>query len=167
MKENAPILDACCGSKMFWFEHNKDSVIFLDKRKFKDTLCDGRTLVIDPDIIGDFTNLPFLNNRFHMVVFDPPHMNRLGKSSWMAKKYGRLESGWKSEISAGFSECFRVLKPFGTLVFKWNEYQIPVKDVLKLSPITPLFGNRNGRLNKSHWIIFMKPEKACEYQHPH
>ena len=24
-----------------------------------------------------------------------------------------------------FRECFRVLKPYGVLIFKWNEVQIP------------------------------------------
>lgn len=47
----------------------------------------------------------------------------------------------------------RVLKPFGTLVFKWNEDQIPLKAVLAAIGEKPLFGNRRA---KTHWLIFMK-----------
>lgn len=43
------ILDACCGSRMFWLNRNNPDVIFADNRKLKTTLCDGRTLVIEPD----------------------------------------------------------------------------------------------------------------------
>lgn len=85
------ILDPCCGSRMFWFDkHNKD-VVFCDKRQLHTTLCDGRMLDVEPDIICDFTDLPFDDNTFYHVVFDPPHMDTLGTESWMAKKYGTLK----------------------------------------------------------------------------
>ena len=48
----AKILDACCGSRMFWFDRNNPDVIFADNRKLETTLCDGRTLVIEP-LFGD------------------------------------------------------------------------------------------------------------------
>jgi hypothetical protein len=53
------ILDACCGSRMFWFNKNNPDVVFMDKRKINTTLCDGRQLIVDPDIIGDFTDIPY------------------------------------------------------------------------------------------------------------
>lgn len=151
-----PILDACCGSRMFWFDKNNPNATFVDKRKENCVLCDGRTLVVEPDVVADFTNLPFLNKSFYLVVFDPPHLVKVGKSSWLAKKYGRLNENWRDEIKRGFEECFRVLKNNGTLIFKWNEADIPVSEILKLSPRPPLFGNRTGRLSKSHWITFLK-----------
>lgn len=42
----------------------------------------------------------------------------------------------------------------GTLIFKWNEDQIPVSEVLKLAPAKTLLGNRSGQ--KTHWIVFYK-----------
>jgi len=56
----------------------------------------------------------------------------------------------------GFAECFRVLKPNGTLVFKWSEYEIPVREVLSLTSHKPLFGHRSGRQSMTHWIVFIK-----------
>lgn len=71
------ILDACCGSRMFWFDKNNPNVLFMDKRnetlKAKDR-DKVRTIEINPDIVGDFTDMPFENESFYMVVFDPPHL---------------------------------------------------------------------------------------------
>lgn len=150
------VLDACCGSRMFWFDKNNPDAVFLDNRKEQHILCDGRTLIIEPDVIGDFTALPFPDERFHVVVFDPPHIEKLGILSWLAKKYGKLGVNWKEDLRLGFAECFRVLKTNGTLIFKWNEQDIPVSEILKLTDAKPLFGNKVGRLSKSHWIVFLK-----------
>lgn len=157
------VLDACCGSRMFWFDRKDERAVFVDKRKERHTLPDksskggSRELIINPDIQGDFTALPFTDNSFSLVVFDPPHLKTAGGKSWMARKYGRLEGSWKDELRLGFTECFRVLKPEGTLIFKWNEYQIPVRQILELTPERPLFGNRMPGLSKTHWIVFLKP----------
>src|SRR4051812_35499881 len=91
------VLDACCGSRMFWFDKNNLLAMFMDKRAEGHVLCDGRALNINPDVVADFTNMPFADESFYLVVFDPPHMTSLGQNSWMAKKYGRLIGGWESE----------------------------------------------------------------------
>ena len=89
------ILDACCGSRMFWFDKKNPLVEFVDIRKESHILCDGRKLEIKPDTVADFRKLPFKDKTFSLVVFDPPHLKRLGKSSWMAKKYGVLNETWR------------------------------------------------------------------------
>lgn len=151
------VLDPCCGSKMFWFDKNNNDVVFCDNRKLETNLCDGRKLIINPDIICDFTNLPFENESFYHVVFDPPHMNTLGENSWMALKYGTLKgTDWRPMIRDGFKECMRVLKPNGTLIFKWNEQDIPVSEILKVIGATPMYGHKSGKLQKTHWMAFMK-----------
>lgn len=150
------ILDACCGSRMFWFDKKNPDVAFCDNRVLEDTLCDGRHLSINPDIVCDFTDLPFDDNTFYHVVFDPPHLVVVGETSWMAKKYGCLKSGWEQMLHDGFAECMRVLKPNGTLVFKWNETDIPVSKILKIIGYEPLYGHKSGKLQKTHWLCFMK-----------
>lgn len=156
MHDDKKILDACCGSRMFWFDKNNSDVVFMDIRNEDHILCDGRELHISLDVIGDFRRMPFADNTFNMVVFDPPHLNRLGKSSWMAKKYGVLGLTWQEDIRQGFSECFRVLSQGGTLIFKWNESQIKVSEILTLTEQKPLFGHKSGKLSNTHWIAFMK-----------
>lgn len=156
-------LDVCCGSRMFWFDRKDPRVTFVDKRRESHILPDkssaggSRKLIIDPDIQADFTALPFADDTFSLVVFDPPHLIRNGKKGWLAKKYGKLEGDWKEELRKGFAECFRVLHPAGTLIFKWNEHEVPVSQILALTPERPLLGNRCGKTSKSHWIVFSKP----------
>lgn len=151
----AKILDACCGSKMFWFNRQNDNVLYMDNRQLSDTLCDGRKLEIDPDLVADFRNMPFEDESFYLVVFDPPHLIKAGDNSWLAKKYGKLSDDWQIDIKLGFNECMRVLKPNGTLIFKWNEDQISLSEIIGALGHEPLFGNRRG---KTHWLVFMKFE---------
>lgn len=150
------ILDPCCGSRMFWFDKQDNRAVFTDKRKENHILCDGRELVIEPDMIMDFTNLKFDDESFYIVVFDPPHLRKAGPDSWMAKKYGKLDENWPSMIRDGFAECFRVLKPNGTLIFKWNETQIKVSEILKLTDQKPVVGHISGKRANTHWICFLK-----------
>jgi len=148
------ILDVCCGSRMFWFDRQNENVLFMDNRELETTLCDGRKLNVKPDVVADFRNIPFPDCSFKMVVFDPPHLVNAGDNSWLAQKYGKLDkTTWREDLQKGFSECYRVLKPDGFLVFKWNEEQIKVTEVAKLFPVQPLFGQRGG---KTHWLVFMK-----------
>jgi SAM-dependent methyltransferase len=147
---------------MFWFNPKDERAMFIDKRReahdLKDSSSAGgsRSLVIDPDMVADFTDLPFPDNHFPLVVFDPPHLVGNGKTGWLAKKYGKLGVDWRDDIRAGFAECFRVLTPLGTLIFKWNENDIPVSQILALTPERPLFGNRCGKRALSHWVVFQK-----------
>ena len=157
---NAKILDPCCGSRMFHFDRQNENVVYGDIRKESHILCDGRSLEIAPDIEMDFRDMPFPDDSFHAVVFDPPHLIRAGKQSWLALKYGKLNQDWREDIRKGFAECFRVLKPNGTLIFKWNETQIKVSEVLALTDQKPLFGHPSGKRANTHWITFMKADEA-------
>lgn len=151
-----PILDACCGPRMCWFDKNDTRAVFMDIRKEEQTLCDGRKLIVSPDVVADFRNMPFPNDSFYLVLFDPPHLVHLGKSSWMAKKYGRLFPTWEDDIRQGFNECMRVLKPYGTLVFKWNEQQIPLAKIIDVIGQKPLFGHTTDKKRHTHWLLFIK-----------
>lgn len=150
------ILDACCGSRMFWFDKQNPDVLFQDIRDENHTLCDGRTININPDVLADFTNMPHTDKQFKLVVFDPPHLHNVGQKSWMYLKYGGLPKAWKQMLTDGFKECFRVLDDYGILIFKWNEDQIKTSEILKLTDVLPLFGHISGKQAKTHWICFMK-----------
>jgi len=147
------ILDATCGSKMIWFDKENPNVLYMDNRELSTTLCDGRVLNIKPDVIADFRDMPFSDETFYIVVFDPPHLRYAGENSWLAKKYGLLSDNWQQDIKQGFNECMRVLKPNGTLIFKWNEEQVKLREVLEAIDFRPLFGNRRS---KTHWLVFIK-----------
>ena len=165
MNTQKRILDPCCGSRMMWFDRVHPQVLFGDQRHETLTVTDRshgkmdgtRTLRIHPDVILDFRQLPFHDATFRLVAFDPPHLVRAGEQSWMAAKYGKLGKDWREDLRAGFAECFRVLEPEGILVFKWNETQVKIREVLALTPYQPLFGNTSGKKAGTHWMVFMKP----------
>jgi DNA modification methylase len=141
---------------MMWFNKNNPDTIFADKRKESHVLSDGRALEIYPDIQIDFTKMPFKNNSFNLVVFDPPHLEKIGATSWLAKKYGKLFPDWETEIKGGFDECMRVLKPNGVLIFKWNESQITLNKIINVIGQEPLFGHTSGKNGLTVWMTFIK-----------
>lgn len=154
------ILDACCGGRMFWFDKANRHTLFVDQRTMEPKVVgdgkDARVRSCLPDVIMDFRSLNLPDNTFSLVVFDPPHLF-LGENSYMAQSYGRLNKNtWKQDLKKGFAECFRVLKEDGVLIFKWNETDVLLKDVLELTDRKPLFGHPSGKAQKTHWICFMK-----------
>lgn len=159
-----PVLDPCCGSRMMWFDKNDARAVFADQRRETLTVTDNskgnhsgqRTLRIEPDTLIDFRAMEFADGSFKLVAFDPPHLIHAGPKSWLAAKYGKLSDNWRDDLSAGFAECFRVLEQHGVLVFKWNETQVKLKEVLALTPHQPLFGQVSGRSGMTHWLVFMK-----------
>ena len=156
MTEGKMILDACCGPRMMWFNKEHPDAIYMDIRKDKFVACDGRKINVDPDLIADFRNMPFEDESFKLVVFDPPHFNSLGENSYTAQKYGKLFSTWETDLKSGFDECMRVLEPNGILIFKWNEFQIKASTIIQLYGTEPLFGHKSGKNSLTLWMTFMK-----------
>lgn len=164
--QTPPVLDACCGSRMFWFDRTDKRSLCLDIRAgewptdFGTRCTKGRKPIkVAPDLLGDFTNMSFPSESFYVVVFDPPHHTKKhygSGDSIMRNTYGMLPEGWEDMIRKGFQECFRVLKPMGILIFKWGAREIPVSKVLTLTPHKPLFGHVTGAKKHTHWMTFIK-----------
>ena len=156
------ILDVTCGSKSIWFNKNNPNAMYCDIRMEPlITMQRGegklpQTIAIEPDVVCDFTNLPFNDNAFSLCVFDPPHAKDLSDKSWVFKKYGTLTNGWEQMLEKGFSECMRVLKPNGTLILKWADTSISTRDLINAIGHEPLFGHRSGKKMGTHWLTFMK-----------
>jgi hypothetical protein len=144
--------------RSFYFDKEDNRVIFGDIREDEThLLTNGQTITIKPDQVMDFRAIPYPDKSFQCVVFDPPHMLGLSEKSWMRKKYGVLEKDtWQDDIKQGFAECFRVLKPNGTLIFKWNEVSILLKDILALTEQKPVLGHPSGKRMGTHWVLFIK-----------
>ena len=154
------MLDPASSMRSFYFNKKDPRVLFGDIREHEEhTLTNGQKIIIKPDVVTDFTNLQFDDETFTHVIFDPPHLPGLSEKSWIRKKYGVLNKDtWRDDLKKGFSECFRVLIPGGTLIFKWNEFSIPVSEVLKLTEQKPLIGHHSGKRMQTHWIMFIKDE---------
>lgn len=152
------ILDPASSMRSFYFDKTDDRVVFGDIRAHEEhLLTNGQTIIIKPDQVMDFRSIPFEDESFNCVIFDPPHLLGLSEKSWMRKKYGVLnDETWQDDIRQGFSECFRVLKTNGTLIFKWNETSIKLRDILTLTEYKPVIGHPSGKRMNTHWVLFIK-----------
>jgi hypothetical protein len=169
MKEEKIILDATAGYRMMWFNKDNPNVVYLDQRGDDQLIRDGirdNWIPLIPTTKGDFRDLSqFPDESFRLIVFDPPHLQWLGETSIFKKKFGQLQKEtWPKDIKSGAAELWRVLMPYGVLIFKWNDHDIDYRKLLKLFPTKPLFGQitagsrgktGKGRSN-SFWFCFMK-----------
>ena len=161
MKHLKNILDVCCGPRMMWFDKNHENTIYMDQRIERAGFIPERpNREVVPDIVADFRFLPFEDERFQLVVMDPPHIHSAGDLFRMTMTFGKLnKQTWAYDIRKGVEEVFRVLKTNGILIFKWNETQIKKKSVLKAIGKTPLFGHPVLSKVPTHWFVFMKLAK--------
>ena len=97
------ILDVTCGNRGIWFNKNEPHTLYCDNRREHHEGYFGNkqpqnhnVLDINPNILCDFTNLPFDDNTFSLVVFDPPHKINVCEGSWMRKEYGSLDGDGKT-----------------------------------------------------------------------
>ena len=162
------ILDATCGGRTIWLDGNKnrDDTLYIDRREEDPGFHgqEGRTYEVQPDEVQDFRDLPYDDEEFNHIVFDPPHEVRKGGmknlTGYLIKKYGALNAEtWQSDLEKGFKELFRVLKPGGTLAFKFNDLSKDFEEVIDLAPVRPLYGTNTSESQKSttRWFIFYKP----------
>jgi SAM-dependent methyltransferase len=169
METNKKILDACCGSRMFWFDKKEPHTLFCDIREYNKGFIDNRqNRELHPDKIMDFRKMDFPDKSFKLVVFDPPHLIGKPNGCRMTRTYGSLNAEtWQDDIKKGFEECWRVLEDYGVLIFKWNDASKKRAELLKIIGKEPLFGHPNGSKIPTHWFCFMKfptqqEEKAQE-----
>lgn len=157
------VLDACCVPRGMWCDKEDPRIIGMDKRLGTVTWNEAagpRSLDIRPTVVGDFRAMPFPDERFDFVLFDPPHLTRAGKSGRLFLRYGVLDrTEWKEDLAAGFRECLRVLRRGGAMLFKWSTCQIPLTQLRPLFPCPPLFVSRQG---KTYHFIFLKTHDPRE-----
>jgi SAM-dependent methyltransferase len=160
------ILDACCGGRMWWFDKNHPLAVYMDKREAERGAVGALTgrpewnpsWECKPDLIGDFCAMPFADESCQLVGLVPPHVVRAKQppEGVNGLKYGALHPDTEQDdLRRAFAECWRVLAPGGTLVFKWAG---PLSRVEPHFPAAPIVGTRAARGDdKTRWIIFYKP----------
>jgi hypothetical protein len=77
---------------------------------------------VHPDIVADNTAMPFANESWDVIVYDPPHTGEQGKSKFAAV-YGTgvavaMTGGLAHTYPAFLTEAQRVLRPKGILLCK-------------------------------------------------
>ena len=151
------VLDACCGGRFMWFDKQHPNALYIDIREVDEGTSTHRPkFCVKPDLIEDYRDLSFNDESFELIVWDIPH--KLKKDTGqISLKYGFLGENWEEDTAQGFREVWRSLKPSGVLVFKWNDLDVKVSEMLKLFPVQPLFGTRSKKgVNNTYWILFKK-----------
>lgn len=151
------ILDACCGGRHWWFDKNQKNTIYMDIREVEKGYIELQpNWSVKPDLIGDYTNMPFDDESFHLIAWDIPHILKQNEGI-MCKKYGYLGKNWFNNCKKGFDEIMRVLKPYGTMVLKFNDLNIKINDLLDCFSLKPLFGTVTKKgANNTYFFVFMK-----------
>jgi len=118
-REPTLILDATINRGRFWKGSNRP-VIGLDiNPKY------------NPDVVADNRNMPFEDETFDVVVYDPPHIPNQGKDKTkdFNDRFGLpLRSTAKTQYNLSFlyqpfvKEAYRVLRPEGLLFAKISDY---------------------------------------------
>lgn len=181
------ILDATSSWRQMWIDKNHPNVLYCDRRS-EEEITKAHTdyekqrqnstctplRFLERTVKADFRHLDFPDETFRLIVFDPPHLRHLGAKSMFRKKYGALNpETWQSDLRKGAAELWRVLQPFGVLIFKWADHDISSEEVLKLFPHPPLFGqltkksrrSKGGPFYHTRWFCFMKIPEGATPEH--
>lgn len=132
------ILDVTVGAhKIYcgWEKKLNDPLIGIDIRKgdisYKnENMWRAWTRSINPTVLADMRFLPFHENVFDAIIFDPPHTNA-SLDTWIAKAYGSwTQHETIQTLRMANDEFIRVLRPRGTLILKVMPRQFPLYETL-------------------------------------
>lgn len=156
---NKQIIDLCCGWRMFRYDKKNPLVHFMDVRTLPKWSIKARpSFCVEPDEIGDYRDVKHPDKSFKIVVMDPPHLKSLGEKSRMAMKYGKVSKERKEDMKQAFKEAMRILQDFWILIFKRNESEIPLSEIIKTFPVKPMIWQRTWKNNKTVRLIYLKQE---------
>jgi len=164
------ILDATCGPKGMYHgltrQFTTEEIIFIDVRKgtFTSINYPDKSVTVQPDILADDRHLPFRDNTFTLIIFDPPH-GQYSMKSYLGPRFGGLTS---RELRYLFIyaniEFHRVLKTPGYLLIKCvdsDDYDYKVKRAftnfkLLLDIKYPSQAHTKGSKTNTHWLLYVK-----------
>jgi hypothetical protein len=160
-------LDATAGNRLLWPCKNPPEFIFMDRET---------ELKVSPDIFCAWEHLPFRDNVFHTIIFDPPHLitkngptyyknpeNAGGPKGtfygWYVSKIDLIK-----RLTRAAKEFYRVGK---VVSMKWYEGSMVLEKVIplmrpwvnfKIFKPRPRMGRRAWRKSSSNtwWVTFVK-----------
>jgi len=154
LNESYDVLDATANRRGMWKGQNTSNVLFLDIDK-----------KVNPDIIANNELLPFKDEVFKNIVFDPPQfvLSKAENALPIHNRYGfwlRKQDFFKNlqKVNIEFS---RVLKENGLLIMKFCTFNFQKEDAIttlnKFSLISNYSRPTKGRgKNTVHILLFKK-----------
>src|SRR4030042_1095732 len=165
-----PILDATAGNRHIWGENkHPEGVIFMDKEP---------NLRIPPDIVAKWEDIPFPDDYFHCLIFDPPHIfsetSQFNKDP-KARPHGANKiPGWYGAFKSRHDAVIQIhnaQKEFARVAprmcFKWNEASMSLHSVLSLFDqwviqfIVP--SRSRGNKPKTWWVKLVRKSEEKEH----
>lgn len=160
------ILDATAGNRHIWGKNKyPEGVVFFDKET---------NLKIPADVIGTWDNLPFPDNSFDCIIFDPPHISHISeKSIHFTPDESRGASWWgyfngKPHMLTTIYKAQREFARVSSrLCLKWNDNEKSIDSILSLfsewKPIWIQPYNKNNYASKdkttTYWVKMVRKEK--------
>jgi len=148
------ILDATAGKRGIWYDKKNDETVYMDIRK-----------EVEPDIVADVKHLPFKDQIFDLVIFDPPHAN-FSENAQMSERYGYFTTRQiTAAIKKGAIEFNRVLNGNGMVLFKWNTHSQRLRRVIAFFEpnFKPLFGQKVAyklkHASSTYWVCLKRRNK--------
>ena len=129
------VLDATAGNRHMWGgDKNDPRVVFMDKEE---------NLRIPPDIIATWDDIPYPDNHFRCVIFDPPHVFSLTSMYNQdpkarpngAKKIPGWYGAFKSKRDAVlqiYNAQVEFARVAPALLFKWNDASLSLDRILSV-----------------------------------
>lgn len=148
------ILDMTAGGRNIWLDKFCPDAVFVDHR-----------VAMNPDVVADSTCLPFDNESFDLIVFDPPHGN-FGVGSNQSRLYGSYTLSEIREFMRGAAaEAHRVGRAEALMAFKWCNHDM--RHDWALAILDPwwraLFGHvvsiRSRHASTSQWFMLSKKRR--------
>lgn len=148
------VLDMTCSTRSMHLKKQNNFVVYQDKRQLQ-TKSYGKNIIINPDIICDYTNMAYKDNYFDLVIFDPPHLTETYAGTGHFKIiYSSLPDDYATHLRNAFNEAYRVLRPGGTLIFKWADTCFTLDKIIRIIERQPLIAQRSSKT--AHFAVFYK-----------
>jgi len=160
-------IDVTAGYRMMWPCKTPPQTLFMDK---------NTEAARPPDIFGCWEKMPFRDDSFETVFFDPPH--KIGRTTnrgfWATpahKNYYGIDishTKFRTGVYKGTREFLRVAK---RLCFKWNDIELNPDRVLTLFPKgwrevhRYVFNKGLKTKTLSYWITFVRSLATKANQH--